>query len=97
MAKTKTETGIGYSPLTENVYLGKQNQSKGMWVGEKKDITQQFISTMFAYVEPNTTRTIKTGKEENIFMNVKKDKESIERAIKFLQKRRVKNGSAKRK
>lgn len=87
MAKTKIETGIGYSPLTERVFLGKQNQSKGMWVGEKKNITQQFISTMFAYVEPNTTRTIKSGKEENIFINVNNDKESIEKVIKYLKKR----------
>ncbi len=88
MAKTKTM--IGYSPLTENIYLGKVNTEKRMWVGEKKDITQNFIDTMFNYVEPNTTRTIKTGKEENIFMNVKKDKASIEKAIKFLKSRRVK-------
>lgn len=90
MAKSKIETGIGYSPLTERVFLGKQNQSKGMWVGEKKDITQQFISTMFAYIEPNTSRTIKTGKEKNIFMNIKNDKASIEMAIEFLKSRRIK-------
>ena len=29
--------GIGYSPLTEKIYLGKQNQEKGMWIGEKED------------------------------------------------------------
>ena len=80
--------GIGYSPLTEKIYLGKQNKEKGVWVGEKEDITSDFINVMFQYVEPNTTRTIRTesSSETNIFCNVKGDKESIEKAIKYLEK-----------
>jgi uncharacterized protein YpmB len=84
-----TKKGIGYSPLTEKVYLGKQNKEKGMWIGnDKEDITSDFINVMFQYVEPNTTRTIKglTSKEENIFINVKRDKKSIEKTIRFLEK-----------
>ena len=39
-----TKTGIGYSPLSDKVYLGKQNTEKRMWVGEKSDITSDFIA-----------------------------------------------------
>lgn len=38
-----TKNGIGYSPLTENFYLGKQNKDKGIWIDDKKDITNEFI------------------------------------------------------
>lgn len=34
-----TKKGIGYSPLTERVYIGRQNRLKGTWIGEKEDIT----------------------------------------------------------
>lgn len=80
--------GIGYSPLTEKIYLGKQNREKGMWIGDKEDITSDFIHVMFQYIEPNVSRTINTadGKESNIFFNVKNDKQSIEKAIKYLKK-----------
>ena len=83
--------GIGYSPLTEKIYIGKQNQEKGMWIGEKEDITSDFINVMFQYIEPNTQRTIRTesGSETNIFFNIKKDKESIEKAIKYFEKLRT--------
>lgn len=83
--------GIGYSPLTEKIYMGKQNQEKGMWIGEKEDITSDFINVMFQYIEPNTQRTIRTesGSETNIFFNIKKDKESIEKAIKYFEKLRT--------
>lgn len=80
------KNGIGYSPLTDKVYLGKQNQDKGMWVGEKKDITNDFLAVSHAYFAENTTRVIKCGKESNIFINIKNDKESIENAIKSLTK-----------
>jgi len=33
--------GIGYSPLSDKVYLGKQNTEKRIWVGDKNDITNQ--------------------------------------------------------
>ena len=83
--------GIGYSPLTEKIYLGKQNQEKGMWIGEKEDITSDFINVMFQYIEPNTQRTIRTtsGLETNIFFNIKREKESIEKAIKYFEKLRT--------
>lgn len=80
--------GIGYSPLTEKVFLGKQNQEKRIWIGEKEDITSDFINVMFQYVEPNTQRTIETasGLKTNIFLNIKYDKESIVKAIKYFEK-----------
>jgi len=81
------KNGIGYNPLTEKVYLGKQNQEKKIWVGEKKDITNDFLSVANAYFAENTSRVVRCGKESNIFMNIKNDKESIERAIKDLTKR----------
>jgi hypothetical protein len=81
------KTGIGYSPLTDRVYIGKQNQEKGMWVGNDKiDITQDFIAVMFNYIMPNKVRTISCRNEKNMFLNVKKDKKSIEKAIKHLNK-----------
>ena len=84
----RIKKGIGYSPLTEKIYIGKQNQEKGVWVGDKDDITSDFINVMFQYVKPNTSRIIRTesGSEENIFFNVTKDKKSIEKAIRYLKK-----------
>lgn len=80
---SKIESGIGYSPLTDKVYMGRQNATKGMWVGDKKDITNQFIATAFAYFEENTIRKIETkGKGENLFINIKKDQESLLRLAK---------------
>jgi len=88
MAKITTKKGIGYSPLTERVYIGRQNKEKGMWIGDKEDITSDFINTMFAYIPENTNRTIKTidGLNENIFLNIKCDEASIKKGIKWLEK-----------
>lgn len=81
------KNGIGYSPLTEKVYLGKQNQEKGLWIGEKKDITNQFLDVVYFYFEEGTIRTIKTNDgKENLFINIQNDKESIEKIINHLNK-----------
>lgn len=84
-----TRKGIGHSPLTDKVYLGRQNKAKGMWIGEKEDITNDFINVAFQYFEENTIRNIVStnSKKENLFINIKNDKESIERLVKNLQKR----------
>jgi hypothetical protein len=82
-----TKKGIGHSPLTDKVYLGRQNKEKGMWIGEKEDITNDFINILFAYVPENTSRIIETGEDKNIFLNVKDDVESIEKAINLLSRR----------
>ena len=85
-----TKNGIGYSPLSEKVYLGKQNTEKRMWIGAKQDVTNQFIEVSFAYFEENTIRNIGSSSgKENLFINVKNDKEGIEKIIKNLNKRLV--------
>lgn len=81
-----TKKGIGYSPLTDKVYLGRQNKEKGLWIGEKEDITQQFLHVSFQYFEESTVRTISTGNKKNLIINVVKDKKGIESAINRLQK-----------
>ena len=87
-----TKNGIGYSPLTDKVYLGKQNKEKGMWIGDKADITNDFIAVSFAYFEENTVREISTqGKGTNLFINIKNDKKHIEAVIKNLTKRLADN------
>lgn len=84
------KNGIGYSPLTEKVYLGKQNTDKRLWVGEKKDITNDFIAVSFEYFEENTIRKIGSSDgSENLFINIKNDKASLEKIIKNLTKRLV--------
>lgn len=84
------KNGIGYSPLSDRVYLGQQNQEKGMWVGKKTDITNQFLDVAFAFFEENTIRTIDSSSgNQNLIINVKNDKEGIEKIIKNLNKRLV--------
>lgn len=90
MSKTGTKTGIGYSPLTECVYLGKLNLAQGLWVGHKEDITSDFIDTILAFVPENTNRTVQTkdGSKQNIIFNIKNDPESREKAINWLKKQK---------
>jgi hypothetical protein len=78
--------GIGYSPLTDKIYIGQQDRKKGMWIGEKEDITNDWLNIAFQYFEENTVRNIGSSDKQNLFINVKKDKESIEKVIKRLQK-----------
>lgn len=88
--ETKVSSGIGYSELTEKVYWGKQNKSKGMWIGnDKKDITSDFINVMMQFVPPNTTRTVtgQTTKEKNTFIHIQEDEASIKKVIKYLEKK----------
>lgn len=82
------KSGIGYSPLTDRVYLGRQNPKKGMWVGDKKDITSEFIATALSYFEENTIREIGGSKgSKNLVINIKNDKAHIKKLISNLQKR----------
>ena len=84
-----TKKGIGYSPLTDKVYIGRQNKEKGMWVGEKEDITSDFIGVALSYFSKDTIRTITGGNDDipNLVINVKDDEKSIEKLIKALSKR----------
>jgi len=82
------KNGIGYSPLTEKVYLGKQNTEKRLWIGDKKDITNEFLAVAHEYFEENKVRDISCSNgKSNLFINIKNDKESIEKVIKYLQKK----------
>ena len=84
------KNGIGYSPLTEKIYLGKQNPEKRIWVGEKKDITNDFIAVSFEYFEEGTVREIGSNNgSKNLFINIKNDKVGLEKVIKNLSKRLV--------
>ena len=88
--KTKemsTKKGIGYSPLTDKIYIGRQNKEKRMWIGEKEDITNDFINVSFQYFEENTIRKIGSKNKENLFINIKNEKESIQKVINNLNKR----------
>jgi hypothetical protein len=86
--KMAIKSGIGYSPLTDKVYLGKQNPEKRIWVGEKKDITNEFLAVSAEFFEVNTVRNISCSNgKSNLFINVQNDKESIEKVIKNLTKR----------
>ena len=83
MSKRK---GNSYSPLNDKIYLGQQDRTKGMQIGEKEDITNDWLNVAFQYFEENTVRNIGSSNKQNLFINVKKDKESIEKVIKRLQK-----------
>jgi hypothetical protein len=82
-----TKIGIGYGPLTERIYLGKQNKEKGHWVGDKEDITSDFLFVLEQFVPKQTTRTIKCGETKSLLLHVNETKESYEKAIKYLQER----------
>ena len=86
------KNGIGYSPLSDKVYMGKQNKAKGMWVGEKTDITQEFIAVAHEYFEVNKVRSFTTvdGLTESLFFHINKDEKSIDKLIKHLTKLKTK-------
>ena len=79
--------GIGYSPLSERIYLGKQNREKGHWVGDKEDITSDFLFVLEQYIPKQTTRTIVCGESESTVLHIANTKEGYEKAIKYLQER----------
>lgn len=81
-----SKMGIGYSPLSDTVYMGKQNQEKGMWVGEKQNITSEFLAVALAFFSENSIREIGGEEIPNIVINIKKERAVIERTIKTLQK-----------
>ena len=90
------KNGIGYSPLTDKVYLGKQNTEKRMWVGEKKEITNEFLAVASEFFEENTVRDISCSNGvSNLIINIKNDNTSIEKVIKNLTKRLNENKNGK--
>lgn len=84
---------IGYSPLTEKVYVGKQNQKDKIWVGDKSDITNDFLRVCDEYFTVNTVRIVSTsGGQKSQYMHILMNKTSIEKAIRYLQKQLEENG-----
>lgn len=50
---------LGFSPLTERIYLGRINSKKpNEWSGEKRDVTSDFIAVMLQKFEPKTIQAI---------------------------------------
>lgn len=82
------KNGIGYNPFTDKVYLGKQNTEKRLWVGDKIDITNEFLSVADLFFKENHIREIhKSNEESNLFINIKNDRESVIKVINDLNKR----------
>ena len=79
--------GIGYSPLSEKIYLGRQNKEKGHWVGDKEDITSDFLFILEQFIPKQTTRQIKCGETKSLVLHIAETKEGYEKAIKYLQER----------
>jgi hypothetical protein len=50
MAKKK---GTGVSPLTNRIYYGMQDTEKHMWIGQKTDITESAIASVFEWFMAN--------------------------------------------
>lgn len=79
--------GIGYSSLSETVYLGRQDQEKGIWKGEKEDITSDFLFVLEQYIPKQTTRTVRCGNTLSVFFHIENTKEGCEKGIAYLQKK----------
>ena len=45
----KTVKKMGVSPITNTIYYGNVNEEKGLWVGEKKDVTDTAIAAVFEW------------------------------------------------
>ena len=45
----KTVKKMGVSPITNTIYYGNVNEEKGLWVGEKKDVTDMAIASVFEW------------------------------------------------
>lgn len=46
---SKTVKKMGVSPITNTIYYGNVNKEKGLWVGEKKDVTDMAIASVFEW------------------------------------------------
>ena len=40
---------MGVSPITNTIYYGKVNKEKGMWVGDREDVTDMAIAAVFEW------------------------------------------------
>ena len=46
---SKTIKTMGVTPVTNIIYYGNVNEEKGLWVGEKKDVTDMAIAAVFEW------------------------------------------------
>lgn len=46
---SKTVKKMGVSPITNTIYYGNVNEEKGLWVGEKKDVTDMALAAVFEW------------------------------------------------
>lgn len=47
--KSKTIKSMGVGPITNTIYYGKVNKEKGMWVGDREDVTNMAIAAVFEW------------------------------------------------
>ncbi len=67
---------LGFSPLTERIYLGRVNPKKpNEWQGNKKDVTSNFISVLLQKFEPNTETTLTIDGKKKYTVTVRPFKE----------------------
>lgn len=84
------EFGIGLSPITDKIYIGKQNKAKRMWVGRKTDFTDNFLDVMFQYLALDECREIVTGNDKaetttHFFIHFTGNKKSLQKAMDFVK------------
>ncbi|NPE52385.1 hypothetical protein E0I03_15265 [Dickeya dadantii] len=63
MSKIKT---MGASPINGTVYYGTMNTEKGMWVGNKTDVTDmayRAVAESLMYTKRDIVFTLKDGRE----------------------------------
>lgn len=46
---SKTIKTMGVTPVTNIIYYGNVNEEKGLWVGERKDVTDIAIASVFKW------------------------------------------------
>lgn len=81
------KVGIGYSGLTDRVYLGKQNKEKGLWIGDKQDITSDFLFVVEQFFEIGSLRTINNSAVgQSLFIHIENNRESIKKLLQHLEK-----------
>lgn len=47
--ESKTIKTMGVTPVTNIIYYGNVNEEKGLWVGERKDVTDMAIGAVFEW------------------------------------------------
>lgn len=81
MAKKLT---LGYSDLTDSVFVGKLNKSEEYFLDGKQDITNNFIGVMLQYVGVDQSRQISSSSNKIIVAHSEVTKESLDKMIKHL-------------